>query len=116
MQFRSVRIRRDPACPMCATRTITELVDYDAFCGTPATAEDADPIGVVAPRELAARLARGEDLQLIDVREPHEWDAGHFAGARLQPLGAGGSGGRAGIVRRAARTTRPCSDVLGRET
>ena len=88
MQFRSVRIQRDPACPMCATRTITELVDYDVFCGTPATPEDADPIALVAPRELAARLARGEDLELIDVREPHEWDAGHVAGARLLPLGA----------------------------
>ena len=87
MQFRTIRIARDPDCPMCATRTITELVDYDVFCGTPEPQHDDDAVPEITPRELAARLRRGDDFDLIDVREPHEWDAGHIAGALLLPLG-----------------------------
>jgi adenylyltransferase/sulfurtransferase len=87
MQFRNIHIRRDPACPMCATRTITKLVDYDAFCGTPRPMDEGDALPEVTPRELAERLRRGDDFDLIDVREPHEWEAGHIAGAMLVPLG-----------------------------
>ena len=87
MQFRTMRIRRDPACPMCAMRTITELVDYDVFCGTPLPVQDGEAVPEITPRELAARLRRGDDFDLIDVREPHEWEVGHIGGAVLLPLG-----------------------------
>ena len=87
MQFRTIRIRRDPACPMCAMRTITELVDYDVFCGTPESQHDGDSVPEITPRELAARLRRGDDFDLIDVREPREWEVGHIGGAVLLPLG-----------------------------
>ncbi len=88
MEFRTVQLRRDPECPACGTRQIRELVDYEAFCGV---AHD-DESGVAAvpgvtPLELAARIGRREDFDLIDVREPHEWAIGKLPGARLVPLG-----------------------------
>ena len=87
MEFRSVKITRDPACPACGTRTLTQLVDYDEFCGVagPATAVDAIP--EILPAMLAARRARGDDFDLIDVREPHEAAVERIDGARLIPLG-----------------------------
>lgn len=91
MQFRTMRIKRDAACPMCGTRTITGLMDYDAFCGVPFNAEPANvPAGKadseITPSALRERLARGDDFDLIDVREPHEWAQQHIDGARLIPL------------------------------
>jgi molybdopterin/thiamine biosynthesis adenylyltransferase/rhodanese-related sulfurtransferase len=82
-QFRTVRIRRDPTCPACGTHEIRELIDYDAFCGA-----GADPVTVreITPRELAARLERKDDIDLIDVREPVEWEIARIEGARLVPL------------------------------
>jgi molybdopterin/thiamine biosynthesis adenylyltransferase/rhodanese-related sulfurtransferase len=88
MQFHTVRISRDAACPMCGSRTIRELIDYDAFCGTPApTAGDGEKIATLTPREVAAKLQRADAFDLIDVRERSEWEAGHVAGAELVPLG-----------------------------
>jgi sulfur-carrier protein adenylyltransferase/sulfurtransferase len=89
MEFRTVKLRRDPRCPACGTRTITELIDYDDFCagGVPAPTMDVDRVLEITPRELAARLIEGADLDLIDVREPHEWEFTHLDGAQLMPLG-----------------------------
>jgi adenylyltransferase/sulfurtransferase len=90
MQFRSIRIERDPTCPACGTREIRELIDYDAFCGVtpPApTGLRGDTLPEITPRELAARMARGDDILLIDVREPEEWAIARIEGARLIPLG-----------------------------
>jgi len=81
--FRSVTVRRNPSCPACGTHEISELRDYDAWCGTVAV---PDGVPEITPRELAARADRGEPLQLIDVREPHEWELVHVVGARLIPL------------------------------
>src|SRR5579872_5090379 len=82
-QFRTVRIRKDPTCPACGTHEIQELIDYDAFCGA-----GAEPVTVkeITPRQVAEKLARGDDFDLIDVREPVEWDIAHIDGARLVPL------------------------------
>ncbi len=89
MEFRSVTLRRDPACPACGTRTITQLIDYDQFCGTSvAASEDIETVVEITPRELAARLLEGADLDLLDVREPREWDLTHLDGSRLIPLGS----------------------------
>jgi adenylyltransferase/sulfurtransferase len=90
MHFRTVRVRRDPGCPACGTREITTLIDYEEFCGVgaPAHVEPA-PNGVaeITPRALAARLAAGDPIDVIDVREPHEWAIARIDGARLIPLG-----------------------------
>ena len=85
MEYRTMRIQRDPGCPACGTRTITTLIDYDQFCGVGMTtaADDNDDI---APTELAVELEAGR-VDLIDVREPDEWAAGHVEGARHIPLG-----------------------------
>ena len=86
-EFRSVNVRRDPACPACGTRELRELIDYDQFCASSGgDGAGLDAIPQIEPRELAIRRASGETIQLIDVREPHEWEIGRIDGARLIPL------------------------------
>jgi adenylyltransferase/sulfurtransferase len=89
MEFRTVRLRKDPTCPACGTRTITELIDYDEYCGTPGGEAhyDRDGVSEITPRELAERLRGGAAIDLIDVREPGEWEVARLPGARLVPLG-----------------------------
>jgi len=88
MEMRTVELGRDPECPACGTRTITHLIDYDGFCGTPSLNASVRAVEEITPIALAARLARGDDLTLIDVREPHEAALDGIARARLVPLGA----------------------------
>jgi adenylyltransferase/sulfurtransferase len=85
MQFRTIAVRKDPECPACGTREIKELIDYEAFCGVNST-ESSSTISEISPRELAERIARGDDIQLIDVREQWEWDIARIPGATLIPL------------------------------
>ncbi len=89
-QYRTVRLRRDPVCPVCGTREIRTLIDYDEFCGIPQAAaeEAAHYMEEITPADLAAKLARGDDFDLIDVREPYELDIAHIDGARLIPMGS----------------------------
>ena len=87
MHFRTVRLRKDPTCPACGTREIQELIDYDAFCGVAAEPQVGAGLPELTPRELAEKLGRGDDVTVIDVREPHEWAIGRIPGARLVPLG-----------------------------
>ena len=87
MAFRTIEIRRDPECPACGTREITELIDYEEFCGGAPTAEaTGGAVREIQPSQLAERLSGGEELEIIDVREPYEWQLGHIPGARLVPL------------------------------
>jgi sulfur-carrier protein adenylyltransferase/sulfurtransferase len=87
MAFRTLEIRRDPECPACGTREITELMDYDELCGDTAPAvTSGGAVKEIQPSQLAQRLQRGEKLEIIDVREPYEWEIGHIPGARLVPL------------------------------
>ena len=86
MEFRTVKLRKDPRCPACGTREITQLVDYEQFCGIRGVEDETNGVPVIAPSELEARLARGDELDLVDVREPHEWEIGRIDGARLAPL------------------------------
>jgi sulfur-carrier protein adenylyltransferase/sulfurtransferase len=90
MRFRTVAIRKDPECPACGTREIRELIDYEDFCGVrhDAAAHAADGVPEITPRELADRLHGGDALDLLDVREPHEWEIARIPGARLVPLGS----------------------------
>jgi adenylyltransferase/sulfurtransferase len=86
MTWREVKVRRDPACPLCGDHpTITALIDYVAFCGT---APAAPQVPGMSTTEFHARVRGGERFTLIDVREPHEWDIANLAeySARLIPL------------------------------
>jgi sulfur-carrier protein adenylyltransferase/sulfurtransferase len=100
MTFDEVKLRKNPNCPVCGPEpTITELIDYEQFCGMPAhdhslyTAgmDEAALAGVpqMSPRELKERLDHDEPLMILDVREPHEWEISNLAhlGARLIPKG-----------------------------
>ena len=83
MEFRTVKVRRDPDCPACGTRTIRELREETFACDADAS---RDRVPEITPVELAARIARGDVLSLLDVREPHEWAIARIPGARLVPL------------------------------
>ena len=86
--FRTVRLRKDPTCPACGTREITQLIDYDQFCGTGAEAYDTNELPELTPRQVQAKRTRGDDFVLLDVREPYEWAVARIEGARLVPLAA----------------------------
>jgi len=87
MAFRTIEIRRDPECPACGTREITDLIDYDEFCGGARAGElPESSVREIQPFRLAERLQDGEKLEIIDGREPYEWQIGHIPGARLVPL------------------------------
>ena len=87
MQFRTMDLRRDPGCPACGTREIQELIDYEEFCGMKnAEKEELQAIGSISASELSLRLAKGDQVNVIDVREPFEWQIGRIPGARLIPL------------------------------
>jgi adenylyltransferase/sulfurtransferase len=86
MSFRELKLRKDPNCPVCGPHpTVTALVDYEAFCGFEAQ-PSADTRSLTA-QELAERLARGDDLALLDVREPQEFELCRIPGSTLVPLG-----------------------------
>jgi len=94
MKFREMRLKRDPACPVCGDApTVKELIDYERFCGLDSlekgTAEmETDPTELTVT-ELKELIDRGEKVTLIDVREPYEWNIGNLEpqGATLIPLG-----------------------------
>jgi adenylyltransferase/sulfurtransferase len=89
MRFREMKLRKDPACPLCGEHpTITELIDYQAFCGvaTVQEAEDATAAWEISVKDLEAMKGRGAAFDLIDVREPHEFEIAQIPGARLVPL------------------------------
>src|SRR5690606_17993055 len=82
MEFTEVKLRKNPDCPVCGENpTITKLIDYEAFCGMPAHdrslyqhgLDTGETVPAISPRALRERIARGEAVQLLDVREPHEW-------------------------------------------
>ncbi len=87
MRFRQVALKKDPRCPLCGERpTIRSLSDYEAFCGMPAREDSGASTDDVTAPELA-ELLKMEQIDLIDVREPNEWDIGRIPTARLIPLG-----------------------------
>jgi adenylyltransferase/sulfurtransferase len=88
MSYRTIKIRKDPSTPR-----ITELIDYEEFCGV--VSEDAAEAvtgSTITPRELRELLDSGRKLALIDVREPVEWDIVHIDGAQLIPQSSINSG------------------------
>jgi molybdopterin/thiamine biosynthesis adenylyltransferase/rhodanese-related sulfurtransferase len=89
MTYRSVRVRKDPECALCGKNpTITELIDYEAFCGTVSDEAAIAAAGsTITASELAEMQRRGDDFFLIDVREPAEWEIVRIPGATLIPKG-----------------------------
>jgi adenylyltransferase/sulfurtransferase len=89
MTYRTVRVRKDPECPVCGKNpTITELIDYEEFCGT--VSEDAQQAAAgstITATELKQMLDRDENIFLIDVREPNEYEIVSIPGATLIPKG-----------------------------
>jgi molybdopterin/thiamine biosynthesis adenylyltransferase/rhodanese-related sulfurtransferase len=80
MTYRTISVRKDPAAPK-----ITELVDYEDFCGGVAVQAGQDADSTITPRELRSMMDSGKELTLIDVREQVEWDIVHIDGAKLIP-------------------------------
>ncbi|MGW4366194.1 adenylyltransferase/sulfurtransferase MoeZ [Nocardia takedensis] len=81
MTYRTIKLRRDPE-----RQPITELIDYEAFCGVVSEEGVAAAAGsTITARELKELLDSGKDIELIDVREPVEWDIVHIEGAKLIP-------------------------------
>jgi sulfur-carrier protein adenylyltransferase/sulfurtransferase len=92
MRFRELKLRRDPACPLCGEKpVIRELIDYDQFCGvTPPEEETTEAADwEITVTDLKAKLDRGEPLTIIDVRDPHEWQICNLEsyGSKLISLG-----------------------------
>jgi adenylyltransferase/sulfurtransferase len=90
MRFRELKLHKNPECPVCGTHpTITKLIDYEQFCGLPSAS--AAPSAVIngipqmEPEELKRRMDAGEDLFLLDVREPYEFAIAQIGG-QLIPL------------------------------
>ena len=99
MEFDQVRLRKNPDCPVCSENpTLTELIDYEQFCGMPAhdrshfsavASSNGDGVPQMSPAQLKARLDAGDNLYILDVREPHEWEISNLShlGAHLIPKG-----------------------------
>jgi adenylyltransferase/sulfurtransferase len=90
MQFHTVKLKKDPRCPACGTREIRTLADYEQLCGVRGQEEWMNGVPSITVAELDARRRRGDDLDLVDVREPHEWQIARIEGARLAPLSSFG--------------------------
>jgi molybdopterin/thiamine biosynthesis adenylyltransferase/rhodanese-related sulfurtransferase len=88
MRFRELHLRKNPECPVCGTNpTIRELIDYQEFCGirgeeTPASSD----VPEISAEELKAKLDAGDDVFMLDVREPHEYQICNLGG-HVIPLG-----------------------------
>jgi sulfur-carrier protein adenylyltransferase/sulfurtransferase len=95
MKFREMKLRKNPDCPICGEHaTIKKLIDYNEFCGItpqPAAATQTKETTVkefeITPQELKERLDRGDDLVILDVREPSEYQICKLEGSTLIPLG-----------------------------
>lgn len=84
-RWRELTLRKDPECPACGRNpTITQLIDYDAFCGV---GSDPEPKPVeIEAKDLQREIETQANLLVVDVREPHEWEIGHIEGSILVPL------------------------------
>jgi adenylyltransferase/sulfurtransferase len=91
MRFEMVKLKKHPECKVCSQKpSITQLIDYEAFCGVPGHDTDGSslaPEWEIEPSELAERLASGESIHLLDVREPHELEISALPNADSIPLG-----------------------------
>ena len=91
LSFQTVNLHKNPDCKVCGKDPeVTELIDYEDFCGLPAHDHDSGSAGEgwdITPKELAERLADEPGLRLIDVREPHEREISNLKNSEVIPLG-----------------------------
>ncbi|MEJ7860927.1 MAG: molybdopterin-synthase adenylyltransferase MoeB [Pyrinomonadaceae bacterium] len=89
MKFRELKLRKNPACPICGDHpTIKELIDYEAFCGLKQTVEEKKEfLEEITATELNDLIKNKSDLQIIDVREPYEFEIAKIPNTKLIPLG-----------------------------
>jgi sulfur-carrier protein adenylyltransferase/sulfurtransferase len=99
MKFRELKLRKDPDCPVCGTHpTVTKLIDYEEFCGLRPSVEAEAAAAVqasgsarsateISAVELKHRMDRGDNLTILDVREPNEFQINRIPGGQLIPLG-----------------------------
>ncbi|HJO23228.1 MAG: molybdopterin-synthase adenylyltransferase MoeB [Myxococcota bacterium] len=86
MDFAEFRLKKDTHCPVCGVQpSITELIDYEGFCGVSAAGGEA--MQEVSAADVQAARERGDEFLLLDVREPSEWETARIEGAQLLPLG-----------------------------
>jgi molybdopterin/thiamine biosynthesis adenylyltransferase/rhodanese-related sulfurtransferase len=87
MTYRAVKVRKDPECAICGKNpTVTELIDYEAFCGVVSEeAQQAAMGSTITAAQLKEKLDAGEDILLVDVREPNEYEIVSIPGATLIP-------------------------------
>ena len=88
MRFRELKLRKNPECPVCGTNpTVTKLIDYDHFCGivpeTPQEKNMKNGIPQITVKEFKARRNQGEDIFLLDVREPYEYQIAQIGGTLI---------------------------------
>jgi adenylyltransferase/sulfurtransferase len=93
MKFRELKLRKDPECPVCGDHpTVTKLIDYEQFCGVRREPQ-VEATGAamneweITPVELKQRMDKGDDVFVLDVREPNEYQINKIAGSTLIPLG-----------------------------
>ena len=90
LKFRELKLQKDPNCPVCgANPTIKQLIDYEEFCGLkaqPTPSADETKLEEISALELSQRLRRGDPIQVIDVREPHEYEIARIPDTKLIPL------------------------------
>ena len=92
MEWKKLKLRKDPNCPLCGKNpTIKSLIDYEEFCGTRGQEEkmgnpEAPQLPEITVEELKEKLDRKEDIFILDVREPQEYEICHLPGSKLIPL------------------------------
>jgi len=89
MSYKTVKINKDPECAVCGKNpTVTELIDYEAFCGAVSEEAEAAVVGsTISAKDLKGMLDRDDDIFLVDVREPNEYEIVSIPGATLIPKG-----------------------------
>lgn len=89
LKFRELKLRKDPHCKICSkTPEITQLIDYEAFCGVSQSSvnQNESPIEEISVQELKRLMDTHADVEVIDVREPHEYEIARIEGTTLFPL------------------------------
>lgn len=88
MKFRELKLKKDSKCPICGENpTITEPIDYEFFCGLKKPGEEEIQVDEIEPLDLKARFDAGDDIQVIDMREPHELVMGKLPNTKAIPFG-----------------------------
>ena len=93
MKYRELKIRKDSSCPVCSEKqpTVTELIDYEAFCGVPVGDQEEETKDIVdleiTAKDLKSDLEKGKNYYLLDVRNPNEYEICLIDGSNKIPLG-----------------------------